>query len=89
MFNKWANEAPDPIQPTSVRKKIGFVADMGKFHYGEILVEGELRRKKVWDRKPLELKKQIINFIENKFKLTIEDNNHADAFFLALSGVIE
>jgi len=89
IFNKWADEAPDPIQPTSVRKKIGFIADMGKFHYENIIVKDELKRKKVWDRKPLKLKAQIINFVEDKFDLSIDDDNLADAFLLALSGLIK
>lgn len=89
VFNKWADEAPDPIQPTSVRKRVSFVEDKGGFHYEKRIVKGKSRRKKVWDRKPLDLKKQIINSIEDRFKLTLEDDNHADAFFLALSGVIK
>ena len=90
VFRKWADNIPDPIQPLSVRKKVGFSQDCGKYHYEMVKNRnGELKRKKIWDRKPLDLKEQIINFIENKFSLTVEDADLADAFMLALSGLVK
>lgn len=88
-FRKWANEIPEPIQPLSVRKKVGFTADNGKYHYEMRDVKGTLKRRKIWDRKPIPLKDQIINFVEDNFGLVVDDDNLADAFILALSGVIE
>lgn len=91
IFRKWTDEIPDPIQPLSARKKVGFNADSGTFHYENIIVQKtkKLKRKKIWDRKPLPLKEQIMDYIENNFDLIIEDDNLSDAFILALSGLIE
>lgn len=89
VFRKWADEVPEPIQPVSARKRTGFEADAGQFHYELRTIKGEQKRRKVWDRKPLDLKDQIIDFIDKKFDLEIEDDNLADAFILALAGLIE
>lgn len=37
----------------------------------------------------LKIKEQIQNWIEDKFELTLEDDNEADAFILALCGLID
>ncbi len=86
---KWTHNIPEPIQPISARAKIGFTSDSGEFHYEQKFVKGKKKRVKIWDRKPLDLKQQIINFIDRKFDLIIEDDNLADAFVLALYGLIE
>ena len=90
VFKKWADKIPDPIQPVTARKKVGFSKDCGKYHYEMVKNrKDELKRKKIWDRKPLDLKEQIMNFIEDKFSLTIENTDSADGFILALSGLIK
>lgn len=89
MFRKWSNEIPDPIQPVAARKVVGFEQDYGNYHYETYLVKGKKKRKKVWDRKPLQLKDQILEFIEDKFDLIIDDDNLGDALILALVGLIE
>jgi hypothetical protein len=88
-FRKWADEVPEPIQPVSARKKVGFSADAGKYHYEMRDYKGKKKRRKIWDRKPLPLKEQIINWIDENFYLEIEDDNLSDAFILALSGLVE
>jgi len=88
-FKKWATDIPEPIQPITARKKVGFVADSGKFHYELRTVAGEQKRKKIWDRKPLPLKDQIINYVEENFNIELDSDDFADAFILALSGLIE
>jgi|GEM_PF-2862065 len=86
---KWTHNIPEPIQPVSVRAKVGFSADTGAFHFEQVMIKGKKKRKKIWDRKPINLKQQIIDFIDKKFNLEITDDNLSDAFMLALSGLIE
>jgi len=88
-FLKWTKNIPDPIQPDVARRRVGFIQDRGEFAFQTYSVEGETKRKKVWKRKPLEVKDQVKNFLEDKFDLTIEEDNMADAFILALAGLID
>jgi len=87
-FMKWTKNIPDPIGPDTARRRIGFEQDRGKFTFQLIDDGQDVTRKKVWDRKPLQVKDQVKNFLEDKLDLTIEDDNLADAFVLSLAGLI-
>jgi len=66
-FHDWANHIPEPIQPVSIRARVGFKKDT---------------------KSKMTIKEQIQDWIEDKFELIIEDDNYADAFILALGGLI-
>jgi hypothetical protein len=68
VFRKWATEAPDPIQPVTARKRIGFKKDT---------------------KDSTDTKKQVYNYLAEEFDLEIEDNDLADAYVLALAGLVE
>lgn len=88
-FMKWTKNIPDPIGPDVARRRVGFEQDRGEFTFQTYMQEGKKKRKKVWKRKPLQVKDQVKNFLEDKLLLTIEDDNLADAFLLSLAGLID
>jgi hypothetical protein len=88
-FMKWTKNVPDPIGPDVARRRVGFEQDRGEFNFQTYTVDGETKRKKVWKRKPLQVKDQVKNFLEDELNLTIEDDNLADAFILSLAGLVD
>jgi hypothetical protein len=86
VFKKWATVTPDPIQPTTARKRVGFKQDTGEWHY-QILADNS--RKKVWDRKPDDTKDQIYDYLAEELGVEIDDEDLADGFVLALAGLVE
>jgi len=80
-FLNFTDNIPDPIGPLTARSGIGFKQDKGEFTKNGT--------KKIYSTKPAHIKEQIKSFIYNKLCLTIEEDNLADAFVLALYGLIK
>lgn len=68
VFKKWATASPDPIQPSTARKLVGFKKDKTDSD---------------------DVKTQVRNYLDDQFGLKIDDEDLADGFVLALSGLVE
>ena len=86
LFKVWTKNIPDPIMAIKARSVVGFATDKGDYVYKNKLTGGG--RRKVFMRKPKPLKQQIKDWVQEKFNMTVEDDDLADAFILALNGLI-
>ena len=86
IFKHWATETPDPIQPITARNIIKFPEDKGKFHFEE---DDNGKKHKVWDIKPLDVKKQVQNYLSDELDVDIQDAELSDGFVLAFAGLID
>lgn len=68
VFKKWATATPDPIQPVTARKLVGFKKDK---------TDSDT------------VKEQVHNYLVDELDVEIDDEDLADAFVLALAGLVE